>query len=229
MVGTVHTDSDDEPCVVRPVRKVKPTAALLEHSEKAALPSQTRAINAFRAAEALKRTTDDTHPLATEPPQAPIPTTHAPNINTTAPETTSKRARVEEIDGDEISGDDEREDARTNPKCKRVRRKKAAKAQEDVDEDGILADIDVQPIIDESTSPTREDRTRDIDQFFSQPFESTHANGKVKKHRKTQCTIVNETSTLRRHAEAKFAGKYRTWAKANAFTSKLPGDIAAEK
>ncbi|KAG1818931.1 hypothetical protein EV424DRAFT_1323542, partial [Suillus variegatus] len=41
--------------------------------------------------------------------------------------------------------------------------------------------------------------------------------------------IVNETSTLRRHAEAKFAGKYRTWAKANAFTSKLPGDIAAEK
>ncbi|KAG2048929.1 hypothetical protein BDR06DRAFT_894558, partial [Suillus hirtellus] len=41
--------------------------------------------------------------------------------------------------------------------------------------------------------------------------------------------IVNETSTLRRHAEAKFAGKYRTWAKANTFTSKLPGDIAAEK
>jgi hypothetical protein len=40
---------------------------------------------------------------------------------------------------------------------------------------------------------------------------------------------VNETSTLRRHAEAKFAGKYRTWAKANAFTSKLPGDLAAEK
>lgn len=207
MVGTVHTDSDDEPRVVRPVRKVKPTAALLEHSEKAALPSQTRAINAFRAAEALKRTTDDTHPLATEPPQAPIPSTHAPNVNTTAPETTSKRARVEEIDEDEISGDDEREDARTNPKCKsmcktmylpnlassgkRVRRKNAAKAQEDVDEDGILADIDVQPIIDESTSPTREDRTRDIDQFFSQPFESTHANGKVKKHRKCKvCPYV---------------------------------------
>ncbi|KAG2087063.1 hypothetical protein BD769DRAFT_1373243, partial [Suillus cothurnatus] len=41
--------------------------------------------------------------------------------------------------------------------------------------------------------------------------------------------IVNETSTLRRHAEAKFAGKYRTWAKANAFTSKLPGDLAAKK
>lgn len=72
---------------------------------------------------------------------------------------------------------------------KRVRRKKAAKAQEDVDEDGILADIDVQPIIDES--PTREDRIRDIDQFFSQPFECTHANGKVKKHRKCKvCPYV---------------------------------------
>jgi hypothetical protein len=46
---------------------------------------------------------------------------------------------------------------------------------------------------------------------------------------RAQCTIVNETSTLCRHAEAKFAGKYRTWAKANAFTSKLPGDLAAEK
>ncbi|KAJ8581767.1 hypothetical protein M405DRAFT_751256, partial [Rhizopogon salebrosus TDB-379] len=41
--------------------------------------------------------------------------------------------------------------------------------------------------------------------------------------------IVNETSTLRRHAEAKFTGKYRKWAKANAFVSKLPGDVAAEK
>jgi hypothetical protein len=46
---------------------------------------------------------------------------------------------------------------------------------------------------------------------------------------RAQCTIVNETSTLRCHAEAKFTGKYCTWAKANAFTSKLPGDLAAEK
>ncbi|KAG1735248.1 hypothetical protein EDD22DRAFT_728575, partial [Suillus occidentalis] len=41
--------------------------------------------------------------------------------------------------------------------------------------------------------------------------------------------IVNETSTLRHHAEAKFVGKYQTWAKDNAFTSKLPGDVTAEK
>jgi hypothetical protein len=40
---------------------------------------------------------------------------------------------------------------------------------------------------------------------------------------------VNEPTTLCRHAEAQFAGKYRKWAKANSFTSKLPGDVAAEK
>ncbi|KAG2032383.1 hypothetical protein BDR03DRAFT_874095 [Suillus americanus] len=43
------------------------------------------------------------------------------------------------------------------------------------------------------------------------------------------CIIVNEPTTLRRHAEARFAGKYRKWAKANSFTLKLPGDVAAEK
>ncbi|KAG2029138.1 hypothetical protein BDR03DRAFT_1018853 [Suillus americanus] len=57
--------------------------------------------------------------------------------------------------------------------------------QEDVDEDGILADIDVQPITD--PGPSREDKTHDLDRFFGKPFERTSANGIVKKHRK--CTI----------------------------------------
>ncbi|KAG2101028.1 uncharacterized protein F5147DRAFT_655374 [Suillus discolor] len=52
--GTVLTDGEDEPRVVRPICKIKPTAALLQHSEKVALPSQTKAINDFRAAEAAK-------------------------------------------------------------------------------------------------------------------------------------------------------------------------------
>ncbi|KAG2060944.1 hypothetical protein BDR06DRAFT_1002154 [Suillus hirtellus] len=93
--------------------------------------------------------TNDTHPPATEPPQAPILSAPAPNVNTTAPETTTKRAHVKEINEDEISNDDKCEDAWMNPKfcCK-----KAAKAQEDVDEDVILADIDVQPIINESST-----------------------------------------------------------------------------
>ncbi|KAG1830039.1 hypothetical protein EV424DRAFT_1301465, partial [Suillus variegatus] len=38
-----------------------------------------------------------------------------------------------------------------------------------------------------------------------------------------------ETTTLRRHAEANFVGKYRTWAKKNSFESMLPGDVRACK
>ena len=55
MTGTVVTDGEEEPRVERPVRKIKPTATLLQHSEKAALPSQTKAVNEFRAAEAARR------------------------------------------------------------------------------------------------------------------------------------------------------------------------------
>ena len=53
---------------------------------------------------------------------------------------------------------------------------------EDVDEDGILADIDVQSIA--NSGPTREDKTHDIDEFFGKPFKCTGANSTVKKHRK---------------------------------------------
>jgi hypothetical protein len=121
MVGTVHTDSDDEPRVVRPVRKVKPTAALLEHSEKAALPSQTKAINAFRAAEAAKHATNDTHhPPAAKPQQAPTLSAPAPSPEPTPPEAANKRAHVEDIDEDISSGDEKRENARINPKCESI-------------------------------------------------------------------------------------------------------------
>ncbi|KAG1804864.1 uncharacterized protein HD556DRAFT_1189375, partial [Suillus plorans] len=41
--------------------------------------------------------------------------------------------------------------------------------------------------------------------------------------------LVNEISTLRRHAEAKFPGKYRKWAKEHSFESMLPGDVKARK
>ncbi|KAG2147818.1 uncharacterized protein EDB93DRAFT_1103905 [Suillus bovinus] len=49
-------NSEDKPVVhPRPIRRTKPTAALLQHFEKAALPSQTKAINEFHATEAAKR------------------------------------------------------------------------------------------------------------------------------------------------------------------------------
>jgi hypothetical protein len=53
---------------------------------------------------------------------------------------------------------------------------------EDVDEDGILVDIDVQSIAD--SGPTREDKTRDICEFFGEAFEYAGANGVMKKHRR---------------------------------------------
>jgi len=53
---------------------------------------------------------------------------------------------------------------------------------EDVDSEGILVDVDVQSIAD--SGPTREDKMRDIDEFFGKPFEHAGANGTVKKHRK---------------------------------------------
>ncbi|KAG1789263.1 uncharacterized protein HD556DRAFT_1244079 [Suillus plorans] len=43
------------------------------------------------------------------------------------------------------------------------------------------------------------------------------------------CILVNEISTLHRHAEAKFSGKYRKWAKEHSFESILPGNIKACK
>ncbi|KAG1888027.1 uncharacterized protein F5891DRAFT_966302 [Suillus fuscotomentosus] len=47
-------------------------------------------------------------------------------------------------------------------------------------------------------------------------------------HRKG-CVLVNKPTTLRRHAEANFAGKYQTWAKTSKFDSMLPGDVKDRK
>jgi len=55
MAGVVLTDGEDEPRIERPQRNPKPSATLLAHSEQATLPSQQKAINTFRAAEAAKR------------------------------------------------------------------------------------------------------------------------------------------------------------------------------
>jgi len=44
-----------------------------------------------------------------------------------------------------------------------------------------------------------------------------------------KCVLVNEITTLRRHAEAHFADKYRKWAKEHSFESMLPGDVKARK
>jgi hypothetical protein len=118
MAVTVLSDSD-EPRLMRPARKIKPSAALLEHSEKAALPSQIKAINTFQAAEAAKHASNNTQ-LPSSPP--------TPEATVSAPILANKRARTEDIEeGYEPSDeecennedDEECENAWTNP-CKSI-------------------------------------------------------------------------------------------------------------
>lgn len=109
---TAASTNGDEPRVARPIRQTKPTAALLEHSERAALPSQTKAIKEFRAAEAARTTNKIRHTATPDPSLAPsVPQQVQPATSTSS----SKRPYDAEISDDDI---DERENARTNPKRK---------------------------------------------------------------------------------------------------------------
>ena len=54
MTGTFVTDGEKEPHVKHPVCKTNSTAILLQHSEKATLSSQTKAVNKFHAVEAAR-------------------------------------------------------------------------------------------------------------------------------------------------------------------------------
>jgi hypothetical protein len=70
--------TETEHRVAHPVCKIKPTAALLQHAEKAALPSQTKAIHNFHTAEAAKHAAEHNSTLSptetAEPPRtSPIP------------------------------------------------------------------------------------------------------------------------------------------------------------
>jgi hypothetical protein len=91
----------------------------------------------------------------------------------------------------------------------------------DIDNEGLLVDVDVQPIHEDVQ--TREDKRRDIDHFFNPPVSKT-VNGNMKKYcscklcpyashltflftdANCSCSdkksLVNEATTLRRHLEA---------------------------
>ncbi|KIK47782.1 hypothetical protein CY34DRAFT_8650 [Suillus luteus UH-Slu-Lm8-n1] len=215
--------------VACPVRKIKPTAALLQHAEKAALPSQTKAIHNFRTAEAAERAAEHastSSPTETveSPRTSPIPS---------ASSAVNPRKRVCPEDSDGESGDDERENAHTNPKPQKQHKSAVVPAEPElVNADGILIDIDVQSLMEPVS--TREAKTADINAFFGATFDHTGANGKVKKHRKCKtcpkaCILINKISTLRCHTEAKFSAKYRKWAKEYSFELMLPGNVKARK
>jgi hypothetical protein len=64
----------------------------------------------------------------------------------------------------------------------------------EVDDEGLLMDVDVQPI--EEDVPSREDKRRDIDHFFQSPVEKS-VNGKVKKYCICKlCPYVSRTSMI---------------------------------
>lgn len=182
MTSTIHTDSEDEsfvrPC---PIRRTKPTAALLQHLEKATLPSQTRAINEFHAAEAAKRA------LEVPVPTAPIPSAQIPPLTPAQPESAlfppsalpSSNKCLHLDDAFEVkSVDEERENAHMNP---RKKCKAPEKSPELLDGDGVPVDIDVS-IVDQGSS--QESKTANVDAFFGATFEHMGTNGKIRKHRK---------------------------------------------
>ena len=68
-MSNFRASGDDTP-LKRPSRNPKPTATFLKHSEGAALPSQQRKVNEYRAAEAAKRAEKIKNP---EPEISPTP------------------------------------------------------------------------------------------------------------------------------------------------------------
>jgi len=214
MVNVVPTDSEEDAHLRRPKRNPKTSAALLNNPKQATLLSQQQAIENFRIAEAARRAAEtklaieteainvipspnsshSSSPVAPSGSEGPVPSSAR-----SSRKSKNKRAYV----SDEEESDDEREDARTNPKppgtflsfgsgyiaeikasAKKSRASAISPEQEVaiVDEDGILADIDVQSVAESGS--TRESKTIDINWFFSAPYDHQGANGKVTKHRK---------------------------------------------
>jgi hypothetical protein len=166
-------------------------ATLLQHSEKAALPFQTRAINKFHTAEAAKHAPDvsaptmpipsaQIPPLAPAQPEIPPLASAQPDSVLPPPSAPNKHMHPDNAFEDK-SVDEEHENAHMNPKRPRKRCKAPEKSPELVNGGGVLIDVDVS-VVDQGSS--QESKIADIDTFFGATFEKTGANGKVKKHQK---------------------------------------------
>jgi hypothetical protein len=107
----------------------------------------------------------------------------------------------------------------------------------DVDSDGLLTDIVVQPVDD--VTPTLEDKRRDIDQFFHPPVLNV-VNGRTKKYSccklcpyvcllsyvyltnlvyRNKKSLVDEVTTLRRHLEASHSVSLLAFSKCPSMTA----------
>ncbi|KZP31895.1 hypothetical protein FIBSPDRAFT_944523, partial [Athelia psychrophila] len=224
------------PASLAPARSKRgniPSAAVLNNLDSA-LPSQQEAARAYIQAE-KDRAAEVTAAQRLSSPHVPsMGATSPPSSRASSPEPAlpkSKRAYVEDFDETE-DGWNAREDARINPNPKAKKSRQSKAAPDPVDANGIPLDVNVQTISDDE--PTKKNASADVDQFFSAPFDSPDKHGKMKAHRKCKgCSCgkayVRDASTLRRHAESKFAGKYRKWAKDSNFISMLPSDVEDRK
>jgi hypothetical protein len=108
--------TETEHHVARPVHKIKPTAALLQHAEKAALPSQTKAIHDFHTAEAAKHTAE--HNSTSSPTKTAEPPCTSPIPSASSAVDPHKRVHPEDSYEDSYGefGNDEHENTHTNPK-----------------------------------------------------------------------------------------------------------------
>lgn len=219
MAGTVLTDGKDGPRIERPQRTHRPSATLLAHSEQAAIASQQKAVNDFRAAEAAKRasaialalkatcankSTTPSSSRATSPNDTPL-TQPVPSTSHISDKT--KRARVEEISDKEHSDDKEHKNAWINPKpasecnimvfkilrlTEKLLAKKACRSTISSEWEPVDEDgilVDVEVQSIDNSVSTREGKTADIKQFFSTAYKYAGANGKVKKHRKCKICV----------------------------------------
>ncbi|KIL63845.1 hypothetical protein M378DRAFT_11915, partial [Amanita muscaria Koide BX008] len=105
-----------------------------------------------------------------------------------------------------------------------------------VDDAGFLKDIDIIDVDDEAGAerPRLKDRIRDINSFFTTPFQKEPGKKyrnceECTKKQKRPVSFVNEVTTLRRHMEAAHKGAYLKWAEDHTFTSMLPKDTKRRK
>lgn len=206
MAKTAPAAGNDAETSRRPARIQKPTATLLEHSEGAALPSQQKKIDEYRAAKAAKQydsTTNTTVPsrsTATTPTisnaPSPSPSLEFPDSpeNVKRPSFGKRKSIVSDVDESDDEGDGSTngvssglpgELGMTSRHWMQLIHNWTAKRPrfetDIVDSEGLLEDVDVQST--KVIGSSCEDKSRDIDEFFAAPVDRIGTNGATKKHR----------------------------------------------
>ena len=190
MAKTAPAAGNDAETSRRPARIQKPTATLLEHSEGAALPSQQKKIDEYRAG----RSTATTPTISNAP--SPSPSLEFPDSpeNVKRPSFGKRKSIVSDVDESDDEGDGSTngvssglpgELGMTSRHWMQLIHNWTAKRPrfetDIVDSEGLLEDVDVQST--KVIGSSCEDKSRDIDEFFAAPVDRIGTNGATKKHR----------------------------------------------